>query len=230
MGRYQPHAATDVLANRYGDCKDKGTLLEALLAAEGIRADAALINALVEVDPIVPSPLQFNHVITRVQVAERTLWLDSTSGVAPFGYLLPQLRGVNSLLVSTKPPPALVETPKKLAIPTVYSVQVTGTFQSDGKMALTLGFDTRGDVEVLARATMLMLPPGQLSQVMQRATEGARRGSHPTSSSRISRAEIRPTRRSPSTSRSICRATLSRIKCQRGRRQAAIPAWGFGNS
>jgi hypothetical protein len=35
MGRYQPHAAADVLHNQYGDCKDKHTLLAALLEAEG---------------------------------------------------------------------------------------------------------------------------------------------------------------------------------------------------
>ena len=33
IGRYQPHAADDVLDNNYGDCKDKHTLLAALLKA-----------------------------------------------------------------------------------------------------------------------------------------------------------------------------------------------------
>ncbi|HMD18389.1 MAG TPA: DUF3857 and transglutaminase domain-containing protein, partial [Terriglobales bacterium] len=42
VGRYQPHAASEVLANRYGDCKDKHTLLAALLSAVGIRAYPAL--------------------------------------------------------------------------------------------------------------------------------------------------------------------------------------------
>jgi transglutaminase-like putative cysteine protease len=45
IGRYQPHAAAEVLANRYGDCKDKHTLLAALLAAIGIRAHPALISS-----------------------------------------------------------------------------------------------------------------------------------------------------------------------------------------
>ena len=35
VGRYQPHAAAEVLANQYGDCKDKDTLLEAMLRAKG---------------------------------------------------------------------------------------------------------------------------------------------------------------------------------------------------
>ena len=38
IGRYQPHPASDVLNNGYGDCKDKHTLLSAMLRAEGIQA------------------------------------------------------------------------------------------------------------------------------------------------------------------------------------------------
>ena len=35
VGRYQPHSASDVLQNGYGDCKDKHTLFSAMLRAEG---------------------------------------------------------------------------------------------------------------------------------------------------------------------------------------------------
>jgi transglutaminase-like putative cysteine protease len=38
IGRYQPHAAEDVLSNEYGDCKDQQTLLAALLKAEDFDA------------------------------------------------------------------------------------------------------------------------------------------------------------------------------------------------
>jgi hypothetical protein len=38
IGRYQPHTAAEVLANQYGDCKDKHTLLASLLTAVGIPA------------------------------------------------------------------------------------------------------------------------------------------------------------------------------------------------
>ena len=36
VGRYQPHAASEVLANQYGDCKDKNTLVAGLLEAVGL--------------------------------------------------------------------------------------------------------------------------------------------------------------------------------------------------
>src|SRR6202051_65208 len=44
LGRYQPHAASDVLHDQYGDCKDKHTLLASLLEAAGLHASSVLIN------------------------------------------------------------------------------------------------------------------------------------------------------------------------------------------
>ena len=54
VGRYQPHPAADVLSNRYGDCKDKTTLLEAMLEAEGLHAHAVLANSAATLIPICP--------------------------------------------------------------------------------------------------------------------------------------------------------------------------------
>ena len=44
IGRYQPHSAETVLDNQYGDCKDKHTLLAAMLKAAGYEAWPALIG------------------------------------------------------------------------------------------------------------------------------------------------------------------------------------------
>ena len=85
-GGFTPHAATDVLALHYGDCKDHVMLLEALLAARGIVSNPALIAAGgAYVLPDGPSPFYFNHLIT--YVPEFRLFLDSTAHYAPFGVL-----------------------------------------------------------------------------------------------------------------------------------------------
>src|SRR5262249_22530143 len=63
MGRYTPHAAEEVLSNRYGDCKDKHTLFEALLDAAGIQAYPALISTTIQVGGGVPGPGLFCHVV-----------------------------------------------------------------------------------------------------------------------------------------------------------------------
>jgi len=44
LGRVVPNDAAAVLRNKYGDCKDKVTLMAALLSAKGIASEAALIN------------------------------------------------------------------------------------------------------------------------------------------------------------------------------------------
>ena len=70
VGRYQPHAASEIFANKYGDCKDKHTLLESMLASIGIEADPVLINSWRKLDEEVPSPSQFDHVISYVRARE----------------------------------------------------------------------------------------------------------------------------------------------------------------
>ena len=99
IGRYQPHAADDVLSNEYGDCKDKHTLLAALLKAEGIEAWPVLISSSRELDARRPSPAQFDHVITLVPLHGKMLWMDSTEEVAPVGSLIGTLRDKQALAI-----------------------------------------------------------------------------------------------------------------------------------
>jgi tetratricopeptide (TPR) repeat protein/transglutaminase-like putative cysteine protease len=100
LGRYQPHSAAEVMANRYGDCKDKATLMNALLEAEGIKSTSALIGASTTLDEEVATPEQFDHVVNVVILDGKEIWLDSTVGLAPFKYLVPELRGKNALVVA----------------------------------------------------------------------------------------------------------------------------------
>jgi transglutaminase-like putative cysteine protease len=81
-----PHPAEQVLANRYGDCKDHAILMEALLAAVGIQSSTALVNAgsaftLATVGSIGPP----NHAITYVPSLD--IYVDSTNRFAPYGTL-----------------------------------------------------------------------------------------------------------------------------------------------
>ena len=69
-GGYTPHRATDVLSRNYGDCKDKATLLRALLKAVGIDSYAvSLYSGDREfVRPEWASPRKFNHAIVAVKL------------------------------------------------------------------------------------------------------------------------------------------------------------------
>jgi tetratricopeptide (TPR) repeat protein len=172
VGRYQPHAAAEVLSHRYGDCKDKATLLETFLEAEGMRAQAALINSRMQVEADVPSPLQFDHAITYLELDGQPTWLDSTLGVGPFMYLLPQLRGKQALVVFSDAAPALRKTPENLAARTLYRFGINGSVDKQGKLNAVLSLDTRGDAEVLLRIGMMTFSPSQLAALMEKAASG----------------------------------------------------------
>jgi tetratricopeptide (TPR) repeat protein/transglutaminase-like putative cysteine protease len=174
VGRFQPHAAAEVLQNRYGDCKDKATLLEALFDAEGLHAQPVLINSRMDVDPAVPSPLQFDHAITFLVLDGHDTWLDSTMQVAPFGYLLPQLRGKEALVVTTDVPPGLKRSPDALANSTLYKVAVNGEVRDDRKLDAKFALDTRSDLEVLLRMLATLLSPSQMTAMMEQAATQTR--------------------------------------------------------
>jgi transglutaminase-like putative cysteine protease len=114
IGRYQPHSASEVLANQYGDCKDKHTLLASLLTAVGIPAYPALVSTTHDVDLDVPSPGQFDHVITVVPRGSGLTWLDTTAEVGPYQYLVPSLRDKRALAIWKDKPAVLISTPADL--------------------------------------------------------------------------------------------------------------------
>jgi hypothetical protein len=70
IGGYQPRAAGQVLDQQFGDCKDKATLLRALLKVQGIPSFPVLVNATYDdtVSIVVPSLRSFNHLIVAVPV------------------------------------------------------------------------------------------------------------------------------------------------------------------
>ncbi|WP_175671003.1 DUF3857 domain-containing transglutaminase family protein [Burkholderia ambifaria] len=97
-----PHRVTDILRNRYGDCKDHVALFGALLAAVGIRSEPVLINlGSVYALPSVPGygAGAINHAIT--WLPGLGLYADTTTGGIAFGYLPPIVMDRPALLVDT---------------------------------------------------------------------------------------------------------------------------------
>ncbi len=67
--RWEPRDAALTQRNLYGDCKDKATLMRALLLAAGIPSVSVLANGQRPALPGLPSPFQFNHCIVGVPAA-----------------------------------------------------------------------------------------------------------------------------------------------------------------
>jgi len=170
IGRYQPHAADDVLGNRYGDCKDKHTLLASLLQADGIIAYPALISSTRRLDPDVPSPAQFDHVISAVPQGKDFVWLDSTAEVGPFGYLLPPLRDKQALLIPGDKPSSLVTTPADLPFPSVNTFKIDGKLDDGGTLESKMDYSARGDAEVILRAAFRQVPQPKWNDLVQQVS------------------------------------------------------------
>lgn len=117
IGGFQPHHASDVLRNRYGDCKDKALLLGVLLAEAGIQSLPVLVNTdRTQVGPHTPPSLRFDHVILAIRLpgdvdaqelqaigaapdGETLLYFDPTDEVTSLGRLPGLLQGGHGLLV-----------------------------------------------------------------------------------------------------------------------------------
>lgn len=168
IGRYQPHSAEEVLGNEYGDCKDKHTLLQALLKAAGYDAYPALINSRRKLDPDVPSPAQFDHVITAVARGGALQWLDTTTEVAPFGLLTANLRDKQALLLQPDKPASLVTTPANPPFPTDDVFAVNAKLSSDGTLTGHIQHTSRGDVELIYRLAFRQVPEAQWKTLVQR--------------------------------------------------------------
>lgn len=168
LGRFQPHAAGEVLANGYGDCKDKNTLLAALLDAEGFHSSSVLIGSKMKLDPDVPSPQQFDHVITRVPVDGKEIWLDSTPGVAPFRMLSYSLRGKEALAIPPNGNAQLVWTPVDLPFQAYDRSRIEGVVNETGKLSGHVSMTGRGDSEVLLRYAMRRLPSNRWKDIFDR--------------------------------------------------------------
>ena len=118
IGGWQPHPATDVFTHKYGDCKDKATLLSAMLQEIGVESFYVSINTTRgAVTPETPAIRWFNHVILAVRVPQdvqapsllavldhpklgRLLFFDPTDECTPFGYLRGELQANYGLLVT----------------------------------------------------------------------------------------------------------------------------------
>ena len=172
IGRYQPHRAAEVLENQYGDCKDKHTLLAAMLTSLGLHPNAVLIGAGVRFNDAVPSPGAFNHLITNVPVNGKTVWLDSTEEIAPYGALAYVIRDKKALVAPDSGVARIETTPAALPFPSFQKLDAVGTLDKDGISNSRLSWTIRGDEEMALRAAFRQVSPGQYDQLVQQISQG----------------------------------------------------------
>ena len=164
---WQPRPAADVLAGKYGDAADKSNLLAALLRAAGLDAETALVPFTGSLDKAVPSPAQLDHAITVLALGGETIWMDSTTEVAPFRMLASPLRNKAALLITMAGASKLVDTPADPPFPSSQHVEIDGRIDSLGKLTARAHYAMRGDTELVLRLAFHRTPQPQWTQLAQ---------------------------------------------------------------
>jgi hypothetical protein len=173
IGGYQPHAAGDVFTKKFGDCKDKVTLLRAMLKEIGVEAYSVIVHtSRGVVDPAFPSMHSFNHVIAAIPVPADAakemhaivkhpklgtlLIFDPTSTLTPFGELPEYLQASRGLLV-TNDGGELIELPSHA--PDASQLRRTAKLQLDEQGTLS------GTVEEVRSGSMAAAMRGALQEL-----------------------------------------------------------------
>jgi hypothetical protein len=118
IGAYQPHPAAEVFSRQYGDCKDKATLMIAMLHEIGVESYYVIVNTgRGVITDSTPPGLGFNHVILAIRLPDGVeyescgalvkhpklgplLIVDPTNEFIPLGNLSGSLQGSYGLLVA----------------------------------------------------------------------------------------------------------------------------------
>ena len=118
IGGWQPHPAPEIFVHKYGDCKDKATLMSSMLHEIGIESFYLDINTdRGTVTPATPATRWFNHVVLAIRLPDdvndaslhmvmthpklgRLLIFDPTDEFTPFGVLRGELQKSYALLVT----------------------------------------------------------------------------------------------------------------------------------
>ena len=188
-GGYRPHAANEVFAKSYGDCKDKANLMRAMLKVIGIEAFPVSIYS---GDPNYvrtswPSPQQFNHCIIAVKVSDQTqantiiqhpklgrlLIFDATDEQTPLGDLPYYLQG-SLALISTKSETDLVKMP--VTPPEMNQLERTASFElrADGGISGKIQDQSKGQTAARMRTEFRTLSKPEFTGRIERwLTSGA---------------------------------------------------------
>jgi hypothetical protein len=162
-GGYRPHAAADVFAKSYGDCKDKANLMRALLKIAGINS---YLVSIYSGDPTYvreewPSPQQFNHCIIAVKVSDETkaptvithptlgrlLIFDPTDDNTPVGDLPDHEQDSLALIVAAEAG-ALVRMPSTPPEANKVERQIDAVLSADGSLSAKVIERTAGQSAV----------------------------------------------------------------------------------
>jgi tetratricopeptide (TPR) repeat protein/transglutaminase-like putative cysteine protease len=133
---YKPYRVDQVLQRRFGDCKDKASLMHALLESMGIDSRLVLLRMRrLGTLPEAPASLAaFNHAI--LYVPSLDLWLDGTAAYTGSGELPGEDRGATVLVIEPEGPARFGRIPEAPAGENVVASDFAVTLAADGSAAI----------------------------------------------------------------------------------------------
>lgn len=147
MGGWKPYSAKEVFETKYGDCKDKATLLKSMLRVAGIESHLASLYSHSGFPRtfVLPTFGNTNHAILVVDLpnGERVI-ADPTERTVPFG-ALPLRDQEAELLMITKEGAEPIVTPATGAEQHTKQVELTLSIDGSGNASGTYRIVTRGD-------------------------------------------------------------------------------------
>ncbi len=171
IGGYRPHPAGEIFSHRYGDCKDKATVLSSMLAQIGVKSFYMPIHATRGINTEKTPPNSgFNHVILAIQMPEGSfsqklpamyehpklghlLIFDPTNDLVPMGQL-PYYEQDSFALLVTDSGGELIHLP--VSAPDLNKIRRTA------KLKLLPDGTLQGDIEEVRSGYIAMLERGRL--------------------------------------------------------------------
>lgn len=172
---WRPAEPDKVLVRKYGDCKDKSTLLIVLLRAAGIPADPVLVLTADDgrTDPSFPT-MNFNHMIVKARPADTAVvWLDPTVRYCAAGELPPNDQDINVLVLNGDSSGAIERTPRTTCGQNGQRMAVTVNVQEDGSARFDISIAYRGIDAMRIRTRLAENPDKDLPDMCKALVSGA---------------------------------------------------------
>lgn len=165
---FKPYSATKIYARKFGDCKDKATLIGTMCGVIGVEAHPVLIfgeDGRGREDLTLPLMGHFNHCISYVRLGEgKGLFLDGTAEYHPYGNLPSMDYGARVVVIT--PEAGLVkEIPYRAAEANAVSERHEVVLSKDGQGKVKSSLKGTGTFEVVLR--QLMTTEGRRAQVLE---------------------------------------------------------------
>ena len=165
-----PNKTSEIVRNKYGDCKDHALLLRQMLEAVGVPARLALVSAQSPVQQDLPSLDQFNHMIVYVPEGQGR-FIDCTDKGADLNGTIPSGLAGREALILDEENPRFVPIPRHPELASSLEIQRNAQLVNGGDFAVEETLKVTGVHAGYIRNFLQSVAPASRRAVFQRQME-----------------------------------------------------------